>query len=467
LPSLIALVAFTAVIAVYSTIVTVVVEGLQKLCKLRSSGMSEMLRSFYDRTLATLQPTDATPEALAPVGVDGPRASPQARQFVKDMSGRNSSESLRFWYMRNWPIIRSMFGTAAEHMSTLQFIERLAKTPQGAALAGHDRSKLRAALTVAAYEFERLGEIQASYFRARAKVLSVIVGLAVAVFVNLDAISLYRELVTNNDLASRLTLLADSPQLSALQQSAQVNPGVNVAPTVAVSQLVAMSSDLKSMGLPVGRSMFPHCEGYLPDKTAEAIGFEGGYRDPRCGEPNQVKYVNPVWSQSFWEFRAQPQKAQLKNAAGPASGLSAVLADASLWVQYRIGRIAAIGDNPQTFIMWFLGIVIGGGLLGLGAPFWFNLFGKAAILAAPAAKATLARATGYAAVPAPSASAATPSAVEVRRAGSHDPRDLERGFLIALGRGADLIADGAFGPGSPPPGQEYGVRPPVPRSGVG
>ena len=58
---LLALAAFAAIVAVYSTVVTVLVEGLQKVLALRSAGMNEMLRAFYDQTLASLQPSD-TPD---------------------------------------------------------------------------------------------------------------------------------------------------------------------------------------------------------------------------------------------------------------------------------------------------------------------------------------------------------------------------------------------------------------------
>lgn len=450
---LLALVAFAAVIAVYSTIVSVIVEGLHKLFGLRSAGMSEMLRAFYDQHLARLQPDNTPPEALAPVRDNTVRGSPQAQDFARAMARHAPSENVRFWYIRRlWPF-KYIFTSRRQRMSTLEFIEQLAETPQGAALAGHDREGLRAALAAAAYDFERLGESQGVYFRSRAKFLSVITGIVVAFFVNIDAIALYKELASNATLSARISTLGESGALLALGDS--VNAG-----TISVEQanelrtnLAGAASEFTSLGIPVGRSMFPHCQGYVKSPGPAQASQEGSdaplpdpldtFVDDRCALSAQED-VNATWAQTYAQFLDD-------------EGIEASWGN---WFSYRWQRITAVFNNFQTFFMWFIGVIIAGGLLGLGAPFWFKLFTRGAALVAPMARAQLAAAP---AANAPTRVEARPEDTTVRNPTHASVEDLERGYLTVLGR-TDLLRTPAESlSGGPVPGREYGVRPPVRR----
>ena len=426
-------------------------------------------------------------------------------------------------------------------MTTLQFIERLAETPQGAALAGHDPVRLRNALTAAAYDFERLGEVQGLYFKARAKMLAVFTGIAVAFALNLDAAALYKELSTNAQLSSRLALLAESPALAKLQADAVSLPSSSSDAILSIEHLSDITLNLQAMGLPVGRSMFPHCENYklvssaapanillatapmdgFPSKAPEigagvqgiepagesaaaALTFgsemtpaagsleadrdstaiaspvpsenrasddipggapialahsaSGRYRDMRCAGEAQAK-VNAVWSLSYAEFLASKRGIELE--AVPTLHLEWHEHVAN-WLDYRIARLEVIGHNPETFIMWVLGVGLAGGLLGLGAPFWFGLFARAASVVAPAARAALSPAVGSGYIS--TTTSAGSDQPGIRPSITRNPDDLVRGFMIALGRGTDMgaasVAELAKSDG-PPPGFESGTRPPV------
>ncbi len=454
---LMALVAFAAVLAVYATVVTVLVEGVHRLFGLRSAGLSEMLRAFYDKSLAALQPVDTEPTAQAPVGADGPRASPQSRDFAKRMAARSPSESLKPWYLRRLPIIGSLFTSTQQRLTTLQFVERLAHTPEGAALAGHGRGKLPKALTAAAYEFERLGEAQSVYFRARSKFISVLTGIAVALFVNLDAIAMYKELVRNNEISAKLTLLAETNQLELLagfnapNAVAGVGDGQLAAEARdAVGQVARMATDFETMGLPIGRTMYPYCRGYVANRASETAA---PLRSPESTAPGQLSVDNG----SFRDQRCQILQDHTFGAFLKTNGLDqeelGTWGTVERWTQYRWGRLGDQLARPVPFISWIIGILIGGALLGLGAPFWFNLFARAASVAAPAARATLARG-----VPEQSAAQAqNPVRRGVRDTEASAPEDLERGFLISLKGAGQLLMD------DPPPGQEWGQRPPTTR----
>ncbi|NQY12542.1 MAG: hypothetical protein HRT81_01610 [Henriciella sp.] len=455
---LLALAAFAAIVAVYSTVVTVIVEGLQKVLALRSAGMNEMLRAFYDQTLSSLQPSE-TPADDKAMSSGSNKPSDAAKSFADSITRKTPSESLKFWYIRNWPLIGHIFASRRQKMTTLQFIESLAETKEGAALARHKPDQLRDALTTAAYQYERLGETQSEYFQSRAKLISVIVGMAVAVFINFDAITVYKELSTNAALSSRLTLAMDQEKLNLVQKVASDEPGQLESSSLMTPAIQQAAGDLRALGIPIGRKMFPHCEGYSHTPAsadsrqtvsqAEAISADG-YFDKRCGKTRQ-QTVNQTWALSFTDFLAQ------KNARPDG-----MVDTAGYWFSYRGHRIAAIGSNLQSFLMWALGVIVAGGLLGLGAPFWFKIFNRLSAMAIPAARATL---TTPAKAP-PGAPQVMVKASDVRPAMSSDPEDLERGFLTVIGRNKVMVsaeqaeADDIGRLEDALPGMKRGARPP-------
>ncbi|MEM9570656.1 MAG: hypothetical protein AAF996_04260 [Pseudomonadota bacterium] len=429
---LLALAAFAAIVAVYSTVVTVIVEGLQKVLALRSAGMNEMLRAFYDQTLSSLQPND-TPDDEKAASSRSNKPSDAAKSFADSITRKTPSESLKFWYIRNWPLIGHIFASRRQKMTTLQFIESLAETNEGAALARHKPGQLREALTTAAYQYERLGETQSEYFQSRAKLISVIVGMAVAIFINFDAITVYKELSTNAALSSRLTLAMDQEKLNLVQKVASDDAQNLESSSLMTPAIQQAAGDLRALGIPIGRKMFPHCEGYshTPATTssrqmitqAEAISADE-YFDKRCGKTRQ-QTVNQTWALSFADFLKQEN-------ANPAG----IVDTTGYWFSYRGHRIAAIGNNLQSFLMWALGVIVAGGLLGLGAPFWFKIFNRLSAMAIPAARATLTAPTNTPA----GAPQIMVKASDVRPAASSDPEDLERGFLTVIGRNKVMVS---------------------------
>ncbi|MEM6411748.1 MAG: hypothetical protein AAF683_09455 [Pseudomonadota bacterium] len=466
---LVALAAFAAIISVYSTVVTIIVEGLHKVLGLRSSGLNEMLRAFYDETLTKLQPDGTLDHEKAVRREKGRGPSEGAKRFADRISLTESSRSPKFWYASRWPLVGRFFTERRQTLTTREFIESLAETPEGAALRRYPRADLRQAINISAYQFERLGDRYRSYFRSRANMLAVVVGIAVAVFANFDAIAVYRALSTNAELSSRVTLAIDHEQLELMRLRAQNVQGSTVTETNVdaafndAAEWTALAGNVRSLGVPIGRKMFPHCEGYEFTDAANAISGTSGtrgeglqnnqYYDARCGKERQQP-VNLIWKQNFDTFRKRP---------GATNG--PVILD---WFRYRWARIAAIGNNLETFMFWVLGIVVAGGLLGLGAPFWFKVFTRLSAVANPAARATL-TASNSSGTTTSQAAQSVPSELSVRDGVSENNTtvidELERGYVTVLTSQSDGISsplEAASKLGSiedARPGRQVGVRP--------
>ena len=370
----IALAAFAAIVSVYATVVTVIVEGFHKVFGLRSSGLNEAARVFYDDTLRELQPQNVSDEerVSSPNSKRGPSLG--AQKFADQVCQVSEAGSPKFWYLRRWLIIGSLLKERKKTLSPIEFIENLAETPEGAALRHHGRAGLRRALTIAAYQFERIGDRQAEYFRARAKVLSVLVGIGVAFFANFDALTIYNSLATNTAMSARVSLAIDHQKLELLRASAQGDPGREVTSFLAGDNgWSSLATDVRDLGIPIGRKMYPYCEDYDPAEptvTANAAHSKI-YYDQRCGTERQLKINNEIWKKTFKEYRD-----------GLGADKSWFVID---WLGYRTNRILAVRDNLSTVAMWLLGVLVGGGLLGLGAPFWFGVFSRLSSIATPAA----------------------------------------------------------------------------------
>lgn len=385
----IALAAFAAIVSVYATVVTVIVEGLHKVFGLRSSGLNEAVRIFYDETLRKLQPENASDNERASPPNDKPGPSEGARKFADEVCKVSEAGSPKFWYLRRWPLIGGMLRERKKTLSTIELVESLAETPEGAALRHHGRAGLRRALNIAAYQFERISERQAEYFRARAKVLSVLIGFAVAFFANFDALAIYNSLATNTAMSARVTLAIDHQRLEVLRASTLGQPEEQLTSHLAGdSAWQGLATDVRDLGIPIGRKMYPYCEGYAHAKDRVETSGAGsrdvakrkdkiihdGYYDQRCGTERQAE-INEIWNNSFQAYR---------DDLGDKTGL--LFVD---WLGYRTQRILAVRTNLETFSMWLLGVLVGGGLLGLGAPFWFGVFSRLSSIATPAAARAL------------------------------------------------------------------------------
>jgi hypothetical protein len=146
---LVALLAFAGVMAFLSTLVSVFIEALHKVFALRRSGLEEMLRAMHHNVLSRLDPAAATTlDTSRFVTSPGDRqASAFARRMTENVAFSGHG---RFWWLRNIPGINWFFRRRHESLSTLQFVEQLARSDVGRSLRGLSRDMRQRALTAAA-----------------------------------------------------------------------------------------------------------------------------------------------------------------------------------------------------------------------------------------------------------------------------------------------------------------------------
>lgn len=233
---LLGLFAFAGVMALLSTVVAATVEGWHKLFASRREGLKRVLAALHDGDMASI----LGPGRAAPARRGKPSGS--ALQFAEQMTRVTPPPGAP-----GHAALKPFAGFRFERMSSLQFVEQLARTDAGLALRGLDRAELGKALATAAYTFERYGEIQKLAFASWSKILSIAAAVVVAFSFNVDAFTLLSRLVRDQALASAVETV--------------------VRQTETTGQ-VSRDAILK-IGLPIGTRMYPYC---APIADAEPDG---------------------------------------------------------------------------------------------------------------------------------------------------------------------------------------------------
>lgn len=387
---LVALAAFAGIMAIFSTVVTVAVEAFHKALSLRRSGLQEMLRSMHQSAIRRLDPSLSEKE--------GKTLRKEAARFANSMTRSPSyGGEGRWWWPSNWGLNISQ--RRFERLSKRQFAEQLSQTEFGRKLLRADRASIQRALSELAYEFDRVGVAQGDYFRRRAKVVSGLFAFGFVAIGNINAIEIYTSLARNEAMAGRAISFVES----TFEGSAPAAPAIGSSSEKVVvdDYLSAIEQVQLQTRLPIGRAYFPFCEGILVsgDEAARRV-------DERCGD--------------------KPSDGSVKIP----------FTDQMLFVPSSINQAV---ESPGNWFVWLMSVIATAGLLGLGAPFWFDMFNKAASLA------------GRQVVQAKQAAAAEDSAgsqsLPSKRGGEDaDIQEMTDAFLIAGGQASRSLAGGASAP---------------------
>lgn len=348
---LIALLAFAGLMAVLSTIVLVLVEAVHKFLALRRAGLEEMLRALHDSVLRDVI------EGGRPVEGGRTRgAAVFARTMTKNPAFGGGG---RWWWPRNWPVLGILFQPHFEKLTTLQFVEQLGQTQEGKEIARGNRDRIRRAVRTIAFQFERYGDAQSGYFRRRAKVISTATAFAFVMLANIDAIAIYNHLANSQRAQDTALAFLRTVDMSALRSQAEAADR-NIATlttdpssaqsasstseqveelNTAIRRSLESATALAQQGLPIGAEYFPFCASPGGYRDAASLA---GTRELLC-HPN-LKVTTHVLS---WEVTHKAD---------------------TFWARLLTTDGA----------IWLISIIATTGLIGLGAPFWFDLFARLA-----------------------------------------------------------------------------------------
>jgi hypothetical protein len=171
---------------IFSTLATMVVEIIHKVFRLRRVGLKVMLNRFYNK------------EVKERMGA----------MLEKDGA---AIEDMPEFYKK----VTSM--TAGSHtLSTIEFIRRLGETEIGKRIAKRAESEVDDLIDDITERYEDYGRRASLFFRSYSQIGTAIIAVAIALCLNINAVTIFRTFQTNKELT--LTMVGRAEQAMAAYQ---------------------------------------------------------------------------------------------------------------------------------------------------------------------------------------------------------------------------------------------------------
>jgi hypothetical protein len=305
-------------------------------------------------------------------------------------------------------------------LTIMQLADRLADTEVGKAIARQGAYYIEHAINDIAQKFERFGAAASQRFQDQARFWCVLVSMLMALIANVDAVRVFQELLHDEVLSSgviaRYATAADEnsrpPQDigEKLQVMAQLNAQgiISAADLQAFRQNLASAqlqlAELHDTGLPITIESWPFCTGVLGHTGRGAHAAAASVAAPAANMQSRP---------------ADSKCTELMQSLVSAAGLQQVAA--------RVFSSAGA--------LWLLSVLLAGALIGLGAPFWFDL------ARGMTRGAQLLRATGAGSKP--------EEPVAQPRGAALPPRTPVEAFRVAIAAAAPARALAWFSPAEP------------------
>ena len=318
--------AFALIMLVLATVVTIILESFYKLLLTREKGFRLMMARMFDEVLKP-----RVGHLLRGVTLG------EARESFLNMVTENQA-----YEEKNNAIRDRVQPDKLASMTMMQFADRLADTDVGRAIARGGSEYVENAINDLALKFDRFSAATSRRFQDQARFWCVLASVLLAFAANVDAIRLLQSLVHDQSLTDQVIAKyggavsegAQRPQDVAAslegmarlrdQQVISEEEFNNFKATLVSTQLKL--GELRDTGLPVTFAAWPFCTDVADEKAKEKKPW-----DSTCEKVTE--------SLVSWD------------------GLKEVAT--RLWT--------------SDGLAWFLSVLLAGALIGLGAPFWFDL----------------------------------------------------------------------------------------------
>lgn len=332
--------AFSLIMLVLATVVTLILETAYRALLTREKGFRIMMGRLFDEVLKPRVAHLLRGVTLA-----------QAREHFLNTVTRNQAYDEEFNRVRGF-----IQPNQLASMTMMEFADRLADTAVGKAIARGGSEYVDSAINDLAQKFERFGAASSQRFQDHARFWCVLTSILLAFAVNVDAVRVFQELLHDDQLTSGIIAQygaaveegAQRPQdlkeslalMTQLRDQQVIDDGDLKAfqDNIATAQLKV--TELRDTGLPMTIEAWPFCMGVL-------------------GDTGRSKRADS-------NLATTPTAAQAKPADRKCAAVTEVTSMKG--VTEVAGRIFS-SDGA----IWFVSVVLAGVLIGLGAPFWFDL----------------------------------------------------------------------------------------------
>lgn len=321
-----AMLAFALTMVALSTLVTAIMEVFHRFARSREAGFQVMTQKLFDEVIwprlgsrGSMDQDHARIEFIRAL-----TRNPVATTSTGTVNGKTQGKLLAL-ISTVWAGITNTFAPdRVAGMSTMEFMERFAGTQIGKTLATDAGDYVSTAINDLAQKFDRFGAGASQLFYHKARAISVGVSIVLAFSINVDAVRLFQSYLHDQPLRQRVIEKQEQfgekmRDTKATLEKVASDPNAKDAQSElkaieeGLADVQASIGDLRMLGVPIGNDYYPRCEGKNEN---------GDFTDSACKS----------LPDSFCE--------RLKN---------------SEWWG------------------WFGSVLLAGLLIGLGAPFWFDL----------------------------------------------------------------------------------------------
>ena len=371
--------AFAITMLALSLVVSSFVEIIHRIFSMREAGLKYVLGQMFDQVLAKYVTPAVTRAVAADTTITAAARNDRVRAlltgartaFVERMSANRAPMGVTpkatptdpaAQVAANPPRAFGLWsGRDLAAMTPAEFMERLGSIDVGQAVAEADAAATQAAqqagataadavnvvLKDVAQKFEAFGKEASVYFEGRARLLSVVVAMALAFLAHVDAVDLFKTYL--RDPNARAKVIEQSEKVTAQYKAAKeaaeavnkIVPDANAATPDVKAQVEKIKQDWTEAIGKVDATVKQYAD----------LGVPLGWTDERI---ERAKMYDLVWT------CRDPNKKE-----GEGCG--------SLWKDcgkngWRRVIWARVPTSPGVWFYLFLG----GLLVGLGAPFWYN-----------------------------------------------------------------------------------------------
>lgn len=354
--------AFVLTLAALATVVTTIMEACVRILKMRKNNLITVMKLLNDE-----------------IGKGPLKMSPQERWrfFSKVVANpateKNLAKEKKLAQRLSWTendveneatlsTFLKSFGKIKDRKKvfnkvTLEYLLRCfseSDTVQKAAL--ETKEMLQTELNRIARKYEEFGSAVSANFKQHAQTWSIVIGILLAIAANVDGVRIFEAYRADPKLTA--AVIAQHENLIEKNEEVQAkldrlnNDGNEIkttsqdeseftAPQETMQNAQDQIADLVALGIPIGWKFYPNCP-FGKDKEEEQ------------------------WEKACKACKDLPKKIREKPFDSILCGF--ITPDDALF-----GLMTTIKNDFTGFLVWLFKVIITGVLIGLGAPFWFDV----------------------------------------------------------------------------------------------
>lgn len=355
-----AVLAFALTLAALATVVTVIMEIVLRSVLMRKKNLVEVMRLLNDELpKGTLGLSEEERWEFFTKTVENP-AEGVSEHIPKVLPEKNSAASAIDQV--DWKCLKN---GVYDKVSTEHVLRRLAELPSVTQLSAKAADKVKQEFYRLAGKYEEFGSAVSASFKRRSQFWSIVFGMILAVVANVDGIRIFEAYQASSDLAQTVTARQD--QIGEAYALTDDRRRTILAQETTVEQAKAALAEARKQSgddSPEAKAALQKLDGEN-DKLAALTNPEELQRialDAQKQVESLIAMGVPIGAEYFPHCRIFGRHDLSTTCSGP--GWPSGVGD-GLWSE-RFGFMGHV-------LLWLVPVVITGMLIGLGAPFWFDV----------------------------------------------------------------------------------------------